>query len=227
MAELLTTIKGEDGFVRIDNFYENVRPLTQLEIDTCNAIPVDEAALKEYYGLDHFVKGRAGGGYYYNLMFEPTINVNAIFAGYSGEGIKVSIPEVVTARLDIMLVPNMTMAEIEEKLCRHLCNHGFLDAEVNVIPGGFEPSRTYIEDPYVKACAQAVEDGFGVKPILFPGVGGGGPNYIFTDILGVPAVEIPFASADQNNHAPNENQLLSAFYSGIKTAAAVIERFPR
>ena len=103
---------------------------------------------------------------------------------------------------------------------------GFADAEIKEIGGRYEPSRTPIDSPYVLACAQAVKDGFGEEPILFPGVGGAGPNCVFTDILGMPAIEIPFADALQNNHAPNESQVLSGFMNGIKTSAAVIERIP-
>ena len=226
MSELLTTLKGEDGFVKIDGFYDNVRPLKQIELDTCAKIPVDEKAICENYGISHLVKHSAGGTYYYNLMFEPHVNINGLFSGYTGKGYKGIIPNSATVRIDMHLVPNQTTGEIAEKLRKHLDSHGFADAEIKEIGGRYEPSRTPIDSPYVLACAQAVKDGFGEEPILFPGVGGAGPNCVFTDILGMPAIEIPFADALQNNHAPNESQVLSGFMNGIKTSAAVIERIP-
>ena len=227
MVQLLSTIRGDDGFVRIDGFYDNVRPLTQLEIDTCAKIPVDEKAICENYGIDHILAQRAGGSYYYNLMFEPHANINGLFSGYTGPGYKGIIPNKATVRLDMHLVPNQTTSEILEKLRRHLDRHGYGDAEIKTVGGTYEPSRTPIDSPYVEACAKAVEDGFGEYPLLFPGVGGAGPNCVFTDILGIPAIEIPYADALQNNHAPNESQILSGFMNGIKTSAAVIARFPR
>jgi len=227
MAELLTTLRGDDGHIRIEGFYDNVRPLKQLEIDTCAKIPVNEQDICENYGIDHVLSHPAGGSYYYNLMFEPHININGMFSGYTGPGYKGIIPNKATARIDMHLVPNQTTAEIKEKLRKHLDKHGFEDAEITMLGGTYEPSRTPIDSPYVKACAEAVHDGFGEYPLLFPGVGGAGPNCVFTDILDMPAIEIPFADALQNNHAPNECQILSGFMNGIKTSAAVIARFPR
>ena len=227
MAKLIRSIREDDGYVKIDGFYDDVRPLTQLEIETCAKIPVDEEMLKKSYGIDSFVSFPAGGGYYYNLMFEPSVNVAGIFGGYTDKGFKTVIPSTVTARIDFRLVPNQTAADIQEKLLKHLEKHGFSDAKVTFEEGCFDPSRTPIDNEYVAICAKAVEDGFGEPPILFPGVGGGGPNHIFMDILGMPAVEIPFADALQNNHAPNESQILSGFFNGIRTSAAVIEYFPR
>lgn len=229
MAKLLASMRGEgdmDGKVLIEGFYENVRPLSKLEIDSCEKIPVDEELIKTSYGIKEFVKCPSGGTYYYNLMFEPGCNVSGIYAGYIGKGFKGIIPNCVTARVNFSLVPDMKMAEIREKIERHVKKFGD-DIELKFIEGGFEPSRTPIDNKYVEICAKAVEDGFGEYPIIFPGVGGAGPNYVFMDILGMPAIEIPFADALQNNHAPNESQVLSGFFNGIKTSAAVIERFPR
>ena len=228
MMKLLSGIRGEfDGNIKIDGFYDNVRPLTQLEIDTCAKIPLDEELLKESYGIDKFVKCPGGGTYYHNLMFEPGINVAGISAGYTGPGWKAVLPNEVSALLSITMVPDMTIADTQEKVRKYLEKNGYGDAILEFGVGGCEPSRTPIDNKYVECCAKAVEDGFGEYPILFPGVGGAGPNYVFVDILGMPAIEIPFADALQNNHAPNESQILSGFFNGIRTSAAVIERFPR
>lgn len=226
MVGLLNTLKGEDGYVKLDGFYDNVRPLTSLEIETCKKIPVDAEGLKKSYQIKEFVKGRASDHYYYNLMFEPTCNIAGIVAGYIGDGAKTVIPNKVTVKIDFRLVPNQDPNEILNKLRKHLDKRGYTDVEIKhysmVIP-----SRTPIDDPYVQLSAKAVEDGFGESPMLFPGVGGAGPNYIFTDYLKIPAIEIPYATADQNNHAPNECMGLDGFWKGIRTAAAVINRFPR
>lgn len=228
LPKLLSSIRDEDsGYVKIKGFYDDVRPLTQLEIDAVNKIPVDEEALKHSYGINSFVSYPANGGYYYNLMFEPAVNVAGIFGGYTGGGFKTVLPSTVTVRLDFRLVPNQKASDIQQKLLKHLKENGFGDAEVIFEEGSFDASRTPIDNCYVDICAKAVEDGFGEIPIIFPGVGGGGPNCIFMDILGMPAIEIPFADTNQFNHAPNESQVLSGFYNGIKTSAAVIARFKR
>ena len=62
----------------------------------------------------------------------------------------------------------------------------------------------------------------GVEPLLYPTVGGSLPDYVFTKILGLPAFVVPYANADEANHAPNENLKVACFIDGIKTGAALL-----
>jgi hypothetical protein len=62
----------------------------------------------------------------------------------------------------------------------------------------------------------------GETPLRVPAMGGSLPNYIFTKIIGIPAFVVPYANADEANHAPNENMEVERFYKGIRTAAAIL-----
>ena len=62
----------------------------------------------------------------------------------------------------------------------------------------------------------------GVEPLLYPTVGGSLPDYAFTKILGIPSFVVPYANADEANHAPNENLELVRFIDGIRTGAALL-----
>ncbi|MEY8339290.1 M20/M25/M40 family metallo-hydrolase [Lachnospiraceae bacterium 62-35] len=223
MVGLLNTLKGEDGFVKIDGFYDNVRNPNELEIETAKKIPCDDEEIKRDYGLKELVHNRTDNGYYYNIVFEPTCNIAGIYGGYTGQGSKTVLPNKATVKIDMRLVPNQEPEEIKEKFVEHLRKRGYEDAEITFFHSS-APARTPIDDPYVKVACQAVEDGFGETPILSPSVGGGGPHYLFDRILKVPAIEIPLARADQNNHAPNESMGLDGIFCGIKMAAALIDR---
>ena len=227
MVNLLHTLKGEDGTVKIDRFYEHVRPITPLEKETCAKIPFDHQKMLDFYGVSAFIKGRVSDDYYYNMVFEPTCNISGLKAGYVGKEAKGIVPNTATVRLDMKLVPEQTIGEIQEKLLSHLQRHGFGDAVVRFSQGGFEPCWTPINDFYVQVAKEAVQKGFGEDPILLPSAAGGAPHYLFADYLGVNTIEIPYASADQNNHAPNERMLLSGFFAGIRTSAALILCFRR
>ena len=50
---------------------------------------------------------------------------------------------------------------------------------------------------------------------MIPAMGGSLPDYVFTKILGIPAFTVPYANADEANHAPNENLELERFIRGI------------
>lgn len=222
MVEVLHSLKDETGIVKIEGFYDDVRNPNELETETAKKIPVDIEDIKNNYGIDHFVQNRFGDNYYYNIVFEPTCNIAGIYGGYMGMGYKTVLPNKVTAKLDLRLVPNQDPYDIFEKLQKHIEKHGFKGVELKMFHGNF-PARTPIDNPYVALAAKAVEMGFGEKPVLFPSVGGGGPHYIFDRQMHIPVIEIPLARADQNNHAPNESMGLRGFFCGIKMAASLID----
>ena len=86
-----------------------------------------------------------------------------------------------------------------------------------------EPSRTPAGHPFVQAVARGVERATGEPPLIIPAIGGSLPDYVFTQDLGLPLVNVPYANADEANHAPNENLEIARFYGGIKIAASVYE----
>jgi hypothetical protein len=76
--------------------------------------------------------------------------------------------------------------------------------------------------PYGEAIRHAIVTAQGVEPLLYPRMGGSLPNYVFTKILGIPSFVVPYANADQANHAPNENLTIECFLKGIRTGAALL-----
>ncbi|MGI5967236.1 M20/M25/M40 family metallo-hydrolase [Anaerotruncus sp. AF02-27] len=222
MVDLLASVHMPGGRIAIKGFYDAVRPPSAEQRAAARKIPVNSAALKESYGIARFLGKGDGSDYYERLIFEPAVNLCGIQGGYTGPGFRNIIPRSVTARLDVSLVPKQEPADIFSKLRRHLDEKGFADASLQMIGGAFIPARMSLDSAYVKAARQAVLDGFGVEPIIFPGVGGAGPNDVFLTTLGVPTIGIPYANADQNNHSSDENILLDSFWKGIAASAALI-----
>lgn len=221
MVSLLNSIRGEDGFIKVEGFYDTVRPLLPLEIEAIKKIPVDNDEIMKDLDIDHFLMNRTGDDYYYNLIFEPSSSIAGLYGGYQGPGSKTIIPNEVTAKIDFRLVPDQTPEDIIEKIKKHLIKNGFEDAEV-VSFGSLRPSRTAIDNAYVPVMAGAIRQAWGEEPIIFPNIGGAGPNYIFQDVLKIPSAVIPFAPFNQNNHSPNECMTMSGYYNGIRTAASLI-----
>lgn len=84
------------------------------------------------------------------------------------------------------------------------------------------PSKTPIASPFTVPLRRAFVAAQGEEPLLIPAGFGSLPSYVFTEILGIPAFETPYANHDEANHAPNENLTLDCFYSGIRTGAALL-----
>ena len=219
LVHLLSTMKNPAGEITIEGFYDNVLPPTELERAALSRLPVDEAAVKGELGLAHFDTPQ-GRSYYERLSCWPTLTINGLHGGYGGPGSKTVLPHEAFAKCDIRLVEAQSAEEIFAKVEAHVRKHA---PQVEFIrQGGMDPSKTPLDSPYAEPLRQAILEAQGEEPLLIPALGGSLPDYVFTKILGVPAFTVPYANADESNHAPNENLEVERFIMGIKTGAAMV-----
>jgi acetylornithine deacetylase/succinyl-diaminopimelate desuccinylase-like protein len=219
LVHLLATMKNPRGDITIDGFYDNVLPPTELERAALANLPVDERAAKRDLEIDHF-DVPPDRPYYERLAFWPTLTINGLHGGYSGSGSKTVLPHEAFVKCDIRLVEAQTVEEIFAQVEAHVRRHA---PGVELIrQGGMDPSKTPLDSPYVQPLRQAILTAQGEEPLLVPAMGGSLPDYVFTKILGIPDFTVPYANADEANHAPNENLELARFIRGIKTGAAML-----
>lgn len=219
LVHLLATMKNAQGEITIDGFYDNVQPPTALEREALARLPVDERAIQHDLGIESFDMPPERG-YYERLSCWPTLTINGLHGGYGGPESKTVLPHEAFAKCDIRLVEAQTMEEIYAKVEAHVRRHA---PGVDLIrQGGMDPSKTPLDSPYAEPLRRAVRSAQGEEPLLVPALGGSLPDYVFTKILGIPAFTVPYANADEANHAPNENLELERFIKGIKTGAAML-----
>lgn len=224
LVHLLASMKNERGEITIDGFYENVRPLDDLERVALAALPIDVAQVKQSLGFQRLDEPQERG-YFERLSAWPTLTINGIHGGYGGPGSKTVLPHEAVAKCDIRLVEAQTAEEILAKVKAHVQRHA---PEVRVTShGAMDPSKTPLDSPYTELLRQAITTAQGMEPLLVPAMGGSLPNYAFTKTLGIPAFGVPYANADEANHAPNENMEVARFFIGIKTGAAMLSYLGR
>ena len=85
-----------------------------------------------------------------------------------------------------------------------------------------DPSKTPLDSPYAAPLVAGLRQATGEEPLIMPAMGGSLPEYVWTKILGVHSFVVPYANADEANHAPNENLEVERFIGGIKTGAAIL-----
>jgi len=219
LIHLLATMKNARGEVTVAGFYDNVIPLTPMEQDALAQSPMDEETVRQTLGVSQLDQPLERS-YGERLTAWPTFTVNGFHAGYGGPGSKTVLPHEALAKCDIRLVEAQTADDIFARIEAHVREHA-PDVEV-VRQGSMESSKTPMESPYTEYVRRGVEAGQGEEPLLVPSLGGSLPDYVFTKILGVPAFGVPYANADEANHAPNENLELDRFIKGIKTGAAML-----
>ena len=227
LVHLLGSMKSADGTITIDGLLNPILPPGAAELAAARALPVDVPGYLAEMGLAH-LDAPEDRAFHDRLMFHPTLTINGLHGGYDGPGSKTVLPCRAVAKCDIRLVPGMTPDQALDCVRAHVARHA---PGVEVIArGGMLPSRTPIASPYTAPIVDAIRAARDQDPYLTPCAGGSLPNYVFTDILGLPAFSVPYANADEANHAPNENLEVELFHAGIRTGAALLDRlraFPK
>ena len=219
LVHLLATMKNARGDVTIPGFNDAVLPLTALEQAALDALPVDIDAVMRSLDLERLDEPRERG-YFERLSAWPTFTINGLHGGYAGPGSKTVLPHAAVAKCDIRLVEAQSADDIFAKVEAHVRMHA---PNVEVIrQGSMEPSKTPLDSPHAQALRRGIVAAQHAEPLIVPALGGSLPDYVFTKILGIPAFGVPYANADESNHAPNENLEIERFYMGIKTGAAIL-----
>ena len=219
LVHLLATMKNDQGEITIDGIYDNVEQPTDLEIEALKKLPIDVGAVKEQLEL-YELDAPVDRPYFDRLAFWPTLTINGMHGGYGGAKSKTVLPHEAAVKCDIRLVANQSAAEIFNKVEAHVKKHA---PRVEFIrQGGMDPSKTPLDSPYTTPIFKAIVAAQGEEPYLAPAMGGSLPNYVFTKTLGLHTFVIPYANADEDNHAPNENMELWRIKMGIKTGASIL-----
>jgi len=220
MVKALSTLVSEDGNdPAIDGWFENVKPLTarQKELIAQHVASTNEADVKKLMGVQHWVRDLSYRDALERLASQPTVNIEGMFAGYTGPGGKTILPSKATAKLDLRLVPDQTAAEAEAKLRAHLAKRGFGDIEVKVT-GGYDPTQTDEASALIKA-SMSVYRHEGLPVSLSPRLAGSWPGYIFTG----PPVSLPaghFGTGHGSRaHAPDEYYVIESSNPAVKGMA--------
>jgi acetylornithine deacetylase/succinyl-diaminopimelate desuccinylase-like protein len=224
LVRIFDSMKDEDGRITIEGFYDDIRPIKELDRDTLDAIPFDSDAVRKELRVDDFATG-AGENYLEKLLYFPTLNIAGFTSGYGGEGMKTIIPSKAQAKLDMRLVADQDPNDVFEKFKNHVESHASKTVDLSVEKlGTMRPQRTPLDHPIREPILAAVATGWSTDPILKPTLGGSLPTAVFADQLDIPCVTVPYANSDENNHSPDENLSLACFRNGILTTTELLRR---
>lgn len=219
LVHLLASMKNYKGEITIDGIYDNVQRPTELEHEALAKLPIDVEAVKRDLELTHLDQPLERP-YFDRLALWPTLTINGLHGGYGGQGSKTVLPHEAIAKCDIRLVEAQSVEEVFAKVEAHVKR---VAPDVEFIrQGGMDPSKTPLDTLFTKPIFEAIIEAQGAEPQIVPAMGGSLPNYVFTKTLGLPTFLVPYANADEANHAPNENLEVERFIMGIKTGAAML-----
>lgn len=217
LAKMIASCHDENNHITIPGFYDDVVEASAEERRLMAAAPFDEAAYRSDLGVKA-LWGEKGYTTNERTGIRPTIEVNGIWGGYTGEGAKTVLPSKATAKISARLVPNQSSQKITRLLLDYF--NSIAPAGVTVKAEehhGGEPYMTPIDSKAYQAAEKAIETSFGKKPIPVRGGGSIPICALFEKELGVKIVFMGFGLDSDNLHSPNEKFDLVNFYKGIAT----------
>lgn len=217
LCQMIASLHDENNHITIPGFYDNVQELSQEERADMARAPFDLEKYKKALDLGD-VHGEAGYVTMERNSIRPTLDVNGIWGGYTGEGAKTVIPSKAYAKISMRLVPNQTSEEITAKFKKHFESIAPKSVKVEVKPHhGGEPVVTPTDSPAYQAAAKAYEETFGVKPIPVRSGGSIPIVAMFKSELGLDSVLMGFGLDSDAIHSPNESYGLFNYMKGIET----------
>jgi acetylornithine deacetylase/succinyl-diaminopimelate desuccinylase-like protein len=239
LARLLASMKDETGRVLVEGWYDSADPVGDEERAALAAMPDYDAELKRELGLA-WTEGQPAS--LPERLLLPALTIRGLSGGNTGALASNVIPRTATAALGIRLVKGNDPAHMRDLIVRHVEKQGFHvvreepDLETRLkypriakITGGedaYPAARTSMANPFarqvVAAASRAAERMFGAESLLIaPGMGGTLPLYLFTDVAGKPAIIVPVANHDNNQHGSNENLRIANLWYALELYAAL------
>jgi acetylornithine deacetylase/succinyl-diaminopimelate desuccinylase-like protein len=227
LSKMIASLHDENGRVTIPGFYDQVDALNAAEREAINKAPFSLDNYKKELGIDE-VQGENGYTTLERTGIRPTLDVNGIWGGYTGEGAKTVLPSKAYAKISMRLVPHQDNHTITELFTRHFLSIAppSVKVKVTALHGG-EPAVTPTDSEAFKAASAAFVDVFGKAPI--PTRDGGSIPIValFKKELGLDTVLMGFGFDSDAIHSPNEHYGVKNFLLGIETIVSFYQHFAK
>lgn len=233
LAELLSSMKDDEGKVLIDGFYDSTAPITEADRNAFATLPDYDDQLREELGLSwsEFDNRPLIESY----MF-PALNMKGLSSGNVGAEARNVIPSEATASIGIRLAEGNDPGHMQDLVEEHIREQGYHivredpDEEMRLKHkkiakvnrgGGYPAMRTPIDQPMAREIVEAIQRVGEEEIILYPTFGGSLPLFNFTEVLETPLVIVPIANHDNNQHAPDENIRIGNIWYGMEIYSSI------
>lgn len=236
LANLIASMRNDDGKILIKNFYNDVVPISAAERKAIAEIPMIDSAMR--------VETQLGGTEANNAalverIMLPALNLRGIRGGNVGATASNVIPTEAVASIDFRLVPKQTPEHIKALVEAHAKAQGFfvMDhtptaaermAHAKILKmtweAGYPATRVAMDAPLSKAVLRATRDAVAAPIVALPTMGGSIPLYEFEEVLRTPLIIVPIVNHDNNQHSSNENLRMQNLFDGIDVYAGLLAR---
>jgi acetylornithine deacetylase/succinyl-diaminopimelate desuccinylase-like protein len=225
LAHILSTFHDARGKIAIKGFYDKVKPFPAAVLKGMKKLPFSDTRFKKDLGVKA-LGGENGKTTLEKLWTRPTLEVNGLLSGYTGEGAKTVLPGESMAKVSCRLVPDQDPDTIERLLKAHVkkvAPPGVV-ATVKALHGG-RPWRADLDGKLFDAARRALGAAFGRQPVI---VGEGGSIPVvgdFARVLKAPVLLVGFGLPGENAHAPDEWISVDNVRRGMRAMAMLLDEY--
>ncbi|GHF19585.1 peptidase M20 [Kordiimonas sediminis] len=224
LIQAIASMTSEDGnTILIPGYYDNIIPPSEEEQLLINKTieTRDDAAIQKVLGVSRWIDDQTGREALVDLLYNPTLNVDGLWSGYTGEGTKTILPHIATAKVDSRLPLGQDPADMLAKIRAHLDANGYQDIELRQMSGYPAAQTSAFAD--ISQTVISVYNKYTEGLSINPRIAGSAPFYQFTDRLKLPLIPAGLGHG-RGAHAPNEFLLIEPA-EGVKVAGlAEIEK---
>lgn len=227
LSKMIASMHDENGHITIPGFYDKVVELSATDREAINKAPFNLEKYKQELDINE-VLGEKGYTTIERTGIRPTLDVNGIWGGYTGEGAKTVLPSKAYAKISMRLVPDQDNKEITELFTKHFqaIAPKYVKVKVTALHGG-QAAVTPTDSKAFKAASDAFQEVWGKRPI--PTRDGGSIPIVslFKKELGLDTVLLGFGLDSDAIHSPNEHYGIKNFMLGIETITAFYKHFSK
>jgi acetylornithine deacetylase/succinyl-diaminopimelate desuccinylase-like protein len=225
LIQILNSMRGSDGRILIEGFYDSVRVLSDTEKARIDSVPFDEAEFMDSVGVTELF-GEAGFSNPERIWTRPTLELNGIWGGFQGEGLKTVLPSKAHAKITCRLVADQDPEHINSLIKAHVRKNTPAGVKVDMTPvdSKANPYLMPADLPGSLAAIEVLTELYGKKPILIREGHSVPILSLFLEHLGTYATCFGFGMIDEKFHAPDEFFRLKSFELGQRAYCKILYR---
>lgn len=225
LVRILDTMRSPDGKITVDGFYDDAVDLTEEDRRQISAVPFDEARYLAELGVDAGF-GEPGYTLPERAWARPTLELNGIWGGFQGEGVKTVLPKEAHAKITCRLVVDQEPHRVYQHVAAHVARVAPPGVRVKIteLPGHAYPYLMPTDHPANRLVGEVLTEMYGNPPYYVRMGGSVGPLMSFLRELGIYTVTLAFALEDERHHAPDEYLRLASFEKGKRAYGLVWEK---
>jgi acetylornithine deacetylase/succinyl-diaminopimelate desuccinylase-like protein len=220
---LSSMVSPDQTRILLDGIYDDVAPPSGEDLELLDALSrsIDPASHLQQHDAARFKFDATGGELMRRFLFEPSLNIDGLVAGYHGEGSKTLLPAWARAKVDVRLVPNMDPDKVVRAIRDHLQKNDFGQVELD-LKGNYSWSKSKLSD-YPNSALLSAYGELGFRPQIWPLIPGSAPFYLFTRDMGIP-LAVGGLGHGGYQHSANEYATVEGMRLFEKSAAIFVLR---